>query len=297
MAVRQSDIAERLEACRYTRNAAAQSCLRALQKILNKKNKISELQVKNIWLKELNRVKDINSSGWYDPPPSGIGVLFAGADNFQRINYSTLREKDNWPKTNVYFSKGGAGYLFTSPFTFVDDVPIIGDFGFTFYLGAGTKIIDHFKKCYETAQKIVKIMEVGMKYNQLYKEATDLIYKKNLINNITSVTDKTGINLGHTIPFIDRGATEMEKRLLMGGDREVIHKVINKARIFINESEDFKIGANSAFTFEPRLACQKDKTLPMCSFHLITQFIKGKKTVLENFSGIINLLGMNWLSA
>lgn len=296
MEIELSDALERFVACRYTRNAAVQSCFHTLQKVLHIKGKVSELRFKNIWFKKLSRIKNIVSNGWYDPPPDGIGVLFGGENDFVRVNYSTLREKDYWPKADIYFSKEGLGYIFTSPFTFVNAVPIIGDFGFTFYLGNHRKIINHFKKCYLTMHQLTDIIEVGMEYRQLYKEALKLITENSLMNNITSTTDVAGTNLGHSIPFMDRNPADEENKLLMVEDEEMIHKVINKARIFINKSEDFKIGANSAFTFEPRLISAKDSSLPMCSFHMIVQFIKKKKIVLENFTSIFNLLGMNWLT-
>lgn len=291
------DKLSRLEKCRMMRNIAAQTCLYTLQDVLNYSRKVSEHQFKTRWLKELNRLYTQGFIGcWYDPPPEGVAVLFSTEENHNRINYSTLRPVDYWPNPKIYFDRKGLGYLFASPFTIADDIPIIGDFGFTYYLGKNQKIIDHFKKCRELMDKICHLITVGMSHREYYHKISDIINQNDLQNNIQSTTDKASTNLGHSIPFIDRNPTVGEFELIQSGDNNRINKTISLARIFINKTEDFVIDENCAFTIEPRLTSTKDKLLPMCSFHTIIQFVEGEKILLTNFKGVFNILGMDWLN-
>lgn len=291
------DKLSRLEKCGMMRNIAAQTCFYTLQDVLNYSRKVSEQQFKTRWLKELNRsyTKGFISC-WYDPPPEGIAVLFSTEENHNRINYSTLRPKDYWPNPKIYFDKEGLGYLFASPYTFIENVPIIGDFGFTYYLGKNQKIIDHFKKCKELMNKIYNSVSVGMTYNEVYSAISMLINKYNMQNNVFSTTDKTGINLGHSIPFIDRSPTHKEFDSFNSGNKNQINKSISAARIFINKNENFVIDENCAMTIEPRLTSSENKSLPMCSFHTIIQFVEGEKILLTNFKGVFNILGMDWIN-
>lgn len=117
-----------------------------------------------------------------------------------------------------------------------------------------------------------------------------------MVNNVYSITNKSLTNLGHSIPFIDRNPTDKERDIFISGNKDLINKAINLARIFINKTEENVIGENSAFTIEPRLTSSKDKSMPMCSFHTIVQFVEGEKIILTNFKGICNLLKMDWLN-
>lgn len=286
---------ERLDGCRAVRLAASQSCFITLQKVLGIEKKVSEVQFRNRWLKEMYRFKNIIPEGWYDPPLFGIGILFADVNNPKRYNYSTLRDKNYWPKADSFFKRDGLGYIFASPFTWIEDTPIIGDFGISFYLGSDIKIIDHFKKSYSMQYSLIDAINIGLTFSQIHKIFTNLMQNMGLVNNVYSTTDKSWTNIGHSIPFIDRNINNEEKNLIMTEDPDKIHKMISQARIFINQSEKLPITDNCAFTVEPRITSSSDPTLPMCSFHTIIQFIDGKKVILTNFDGIFNFLGMDWI--
>lgn len=287
---------KRLESCQKAREIAADSCFMVLKKTLHKKNNYSESQFRDAWRRELNKSKDIVlNGGWYNSPPFGIGVLVCNEEDHQRVNYTSLRQKKYWPKSNNYFHKNGIGYLFASPYSLAGDIPIIGDFGFTFYTGRNNKIIDHYKNCWYVVDKIIEQIKTGMSYRQLYMLTIGILSKFHLSNNITSTTDKSGTNVGHCIPFIDRVPNLKELQLIKSENKKIIHKVINKARKFINAEEKFLIKDNSAFTFEPRLISLIDRSLPMFSFHTIIQFVKGKKIVLSNMDEILKLLNMRWI--
>lgn len=290
-----ADKLRKLEACGKIRNIAAQTCLSTLQRIIRDSHKVSEIKVSNIWLKELEKFyKKGFISCWYDPPPNGIAVLFGSEDDFERVNYPNLRPEIYWPKPDVFFRLDGLGYLFASSYTMVEDIPIIGDFGLSFYLGKTEKIKNHFKRSWEILNKLIDKIEIGISFREVYRESIDIIRKNNMDNFVTGYTDKESTDFGHTIPFIDRDPTDKEKNSINTGEENIIDQVISKARIFINESEEYRISENCAFTFEPRFISLSDR-LPMCSFHTIVQFVDGEKVVLGNFEGIFNLIGMNWL--
>lgn len=286
---------QRFDSCRKTRLLASQSCLYVLQKVLKIKKKVSEVQFRNKWLKEMYKFKDIIPEGWYDPPLFGMGILFTDENHPERINYSSLRDKEYWPKADSFIKKDGLGYIFASPFIFMDNTPIIGDIGFTFYLGSNQKIRDYFRKCYWTHFQIVDAISAGQTFNEIYDESEKMLEKSGLQNNVYSLTEKSGKNLGHTIPFIDRNLNKEEQSYLASEDPDKIHKVISQARIFINPSSEYEISDNCAFTVEPRFTSSDNSKLPMCCFHTIVQFIDGKKEILTNFDGIFNLLGMEWI--
>lgn len=286
---------DRLDGCRRTRLIASQSCFITLQKILRIEKKVSEVQFRNRWLKEMYRYRDIIPEGWYDPPLFGIGILFAEKNHYERINYSSLRDKEYWPKADSFIKKEGLGYIFASPFTWIEDTPIIGDFGISYYLGSDKKIIDHFKKCFYILNSLINSISLGMTLGQIHKKSSELMLNEGLVNNVCSTTDKYSTNIGHTIPFIDRNLNKEEQEFMTSEDPDKIHKVISQARIFINQSEDTKVTENCAFTVEPRFTSSSNSAVPMCSFHTIVQFIDGKKEVLTNFDGIFNLLGMEWI--
>lgn len=295
MTVDKKDKLLRLEFCQKIRNIAAQTCLRVFQQIVYSPHKVSESKFRNTWLKELERSYPKGYIDcWYDPPPDGIAALFGDEKNFERVNYPNLRPEIYWPKPNVYFKPGGLGYIFASPYTMVDNIPIIGDFGFSYYLGKSEKIKDHFKKCWNTLNTLIEKIEVGMMFKDIHATSIGIIKHNKLENYIKGTTDKAGTDLGHTIPFIEGDPKLYEENDINSGDHQKINQVISKTRVFINEFENYFISANCAFTFEPRFVSFTDE-LPMCSFHTIVQFVDKKKIILTNFKGIFNLLGMEWL--
>ncbi len=295
MELKTEDKLKRLEACRKVRQFASQTCLYTFQKVLKLPSKVSEVKFRNIWLKEMYKSMDIIGDGWYDPPPNGIAVLFGSENDYKRVNYLNLRPKEYWPKFNNYLKKDGLGYIYASPYIMIDEAPIIGDFGINFYLGTNKKIQDHFKKCYQVLLKLVENIKLGMKFSDLYKQSVKIIEENNLKNNIFGFTNRTGTDFGHTIPFIDRNLDDKELLKVNSTSENEIHDVISKARIFSSEVEKYTISEYCAFTFEPRFISE-DNNLPMFSLHTIVQFVEGKKIITDNFTGIFNLLGMQWLN-
>lgn len=289
------DVTSRLEKTKDVREKAASSCLKVLTKILKSDEKISEVKFKNLWLKELSKYNDIEKGGWYDPPPGGIGSIFTYEGNYKRLNYPTLRPEKYWQQDNVYFDSLGLGYLFASPYSMIEKVPTIGDFGFTYYLGKTTKIKDHYKKCYELLNKLIENIKQGMRFKELFTSSSEIIEINKLKIYMFSITDKAKVSMGHTIPFICQDPESTQQKDINSAQPPKIHNSISRARIFISSQEEYIVSKNCAFTFEPRMLATSDKSLPMFSFHTIIQFVNGKKKVLSNMDKIINLLNMEWI--
>ncbi|KKS46657.1 MAG: hypothetical protein UV09_C0015G0009 [Candidatus Gottesmanbacteria bacterium GW2011_GWA2_42_18] len=280
---------------RQTRLAAAQSCLLSLQRAFKSKKKVSEFKFVNIWHTYLEKSGQVHGY-WYEPPPFGTVALFAGRSQPDRAKYSNLREKTFWPKTDVYLDNQGWGYLFSSPYFFLEDTPLIADFGFTFYLGKDPRIKDHYRLCSEILKQLTGKIRPGISFKDLYIQSSELMKTGGYYNYIVSTTDMTKPNLGHSIPFLNKEPNEDQQRKIASGEEEKINSVISKAREFINSESDFVINDNCGFTFEPRFISENEPKLPMFSIHTIILFEDGQKEVLANLDGIFNFLGIDYLS-
>lgn len=278
----------KLDICKSTRKIAADSLLKVLIHILNSNKKVSEADLRDAWLEELRKYKEIFPDGWYIPPAHGIGILFATDKNFERSNYTTLRKEKYWPRNDVFLDREkGILMPYASP---VSRDGIIGDFGLDLYLGKNENIRKHFKNIYEKVNKLFTDITIGMKLSDLFHHGYKIFSQNNLINEgWLSTTDPTGINIGHTIPMI-------EKKLLQEKDWSAICKTISSARKFINAVEKTVIKPGIAFTLEPRLKSIKDPTLPTIYFHTIALIHEnGEKELLTNFDEIFKLTGMDYM--
>lgn len=61
---------DKFEVGKTTRKIAAQSLAKALQTLLKESEPISEINLRDAWLKELRTHKTIFPNGWYTPPTS-----------------------------------------------------------------------------------------------------------------------------------------------------------------------------------------------------------------------------------
>ena len=209
------------ESLKWVRTAASQACLLTFQRLLNKRDKISEIKFSNLWQELMLKTGKIQGF-WYQPPPGGTAVLYFNDKNTSRSNYASLREKKYWPKSNSFFHQNGGGYLFTSPFYISENFPIIGDFGFSFYTGENEEIMNHFQSCLNLISSMIRIIKPKMKFKELYKTSISLMEKNGYSNFIESSTDESGTNIGHTIPFLDNDPTPDELEIIQSGNEEKI---------------------------------------------------------------------------
>ena len=269
-----------------TRKTAADILVKSLFNL----DKNSEVEIREKILAETVNHSELFPRGWYDPPPSGIGILL-DQKPFKRLQFNSLRDSKFWPRETSLFEKETVGIVYVSP---VDKkTGMLGDIGFTIYTGDSGEIKEHIKKCYNITLLIAKYAKVGMKFSDLYKFAENLL-KNNLkiIGWMTTTNDPNlGANLGHTVP------RSFENNFILGKTFEEIKNTIRIKRIYINEVENFKISKTCAFTVETRLADFNESNLPNIFFHFIVCFDKGKKIILENFDKIFAVVGMDYMNS
>lgn len=268
----------------HARNLTAEILKKSLVGIDN----LSEYEVREKILLEMQKYPELFSGGWYNPPPSGIVVLF-GDKPYNRLQYDTLRKKDYWPAKNIFKTTESVGMTYISPVN--KKTGMFGDIGFTFYLGQNEKIKTHLRNSYFAILEIAKHAEPGMKFSELCGLAFKIYqhkFKPTFWLTTNSDTNHA-LNLGHTVP----GSLEDEPN--PGRDFEQIKDYIKTKRIYINDNEPFVIPQTCAITIESRVEDYNDPAMPSAFFHFIVCFEQGKKTILNNFEKIFKAVGMNYI--
>ena len=249
----------------------------------------SEAEIAKKILSEIKNHDEILSEGWYVPPPSGIAILLDERP-FGRLKYGSLRNSVFWPSEASRLGKETVGLVFFSP---IDrKTNMIGDIGFTLYRGDNQKIKSHLRKSYAAILEIAKYAEIGMKFSELCSFADQSFKNKFKITKWAPISSdpNQSINIGHTIPG------SLGEKVAFGTYPEEIRENIRTGRIHIIDTEHFKIPETCAFTIESRLEDFSDPDLPSVYFHFIVCFNEGKKTILENFSKIFDVVGMDYMN-
>lgn len=249
---------------------------------------LSEVEIAQKILSEVKKHGEIFPEGWYNPPAGGAGILF-DHEPFKRLEYDSLRKPEYWPKEDSHFEKDTAGLVYFSPID--QKTGMIGDIGFTLYVGDDKEIREHIKNSYNAILEIAKHAEVGMKFPELCAYANNSFQGKFEMTKWATVNynkDHT-TNLGHTIPG------SFENNFSFGNTFEEIKESIKTKRVAFAETENFEIPKTCAFTVETRLSALNKPALPTVYFHFIVCFDEGKKTILENFKEIFKAVGMNYM--
>lgn len=282
---------------KQTRKIAADTLYRALDYTLNTRKKISEVAFRDLWLNELRKHKDIFDDGWYLPPTHGIAVLFASTAHPKRADFVNLRPEKFWPRNDIYLDKKtGYTYLYASPTD--RKTGVIGDIAINIYFGENNKIKNHLKVSVDIEKQIFKYTKQGMTFSDIFNFADSLITKKGLRNNIVSITNPDGVNIGHTIPASYENWNKKELKILKNANSDwtTFKDLISNKRRFLSRSERLKIVPGMGFTLEPALKNIADDTIPMTMFHQAAFFKKdGKKELLTNFDKIFKLCGMDYM--
>jgi hypothetical protein len=71
---------------------------------------ITEVKFRNEWLVRLRDKQQLSTSGWYEPPPYGMGVLFGHDASTSPFSHASLRPPENWPSERVM--KWGRGLMY-----------------------------------------------------------------------------------------------------------------------------------------------------------------------------------------
>jgi len=289
---------DKLEICKQTRKFAAQSLYIVLKKLLKSQKPISEVILRDIWLSEMRKNKNIFPDGWYTPPPHGMIILFGDDKNIQRFDYRNARQEESWPREDVFLARKNAViFCYASP---VDNVTgIIGDFGITLYFGNNADMKQLLKTCLRINQDTFQFAKIGMRISEVTIFAEKQMDKYGMTNQIISYSDKTLKNIGHSIPATNEGWTDKEKKILSVGLKNWISAkdVISKKRFFVNAKEQIKIKPGVAFTIEPRPKVIDKPNLPSSlNYHTIAIFKEnGEKELLTNFDDLFTLAGMSYM--
>ncbi len=175
---------------------------------------------------------------------------------------------------------------------------MIGDFGMTIYFGRDQRIKDHLRRCLEIDYQIFEFAQVGRRLRDVAGFADKLLTKYGLTNQVTSTTDKTGVNIGHDVPasFEPWDPQELEVLRRAEADWQAVCDVISKKRHFVNKEEKLIIQPGMSLTDEARLTVVGDESIPMASYHTIIQFDRdGRKNFLTNFDDIFRLVSMDYM--
>ena len=289
---------DKLEICKQTRKIAADSLYKVLKKLLASDKPISEVTLRDAWLAEMQKNKNIFPEGWYQPPPHGMIVLFSTDKNVERINYKSARPQEKWPRDDILLNpQNGIIYCYASP---VDKTTgIIGDFGLTLYFGKNPEIKKLLKMCLELDKELFAYVNVGMTLGDLSSEAESLMKKDGMATDAKPITDIGEIVIGHTIPDSYKGWADKEKLLLKNKEKNwlAIKDIISRKRINVKKNEPFIIEKGSAVTIEPRPKIINKPYLPTAlSYHTIALFKEnGSKELLTDFDELFTLAGMSYM--
>lgn len=284
---------DKLEICKQTRKFAADSLYTVLKKLLASQKPISEVMLRDAWLAELRKNKNIFPDGWYMPPPHGMIILFGTDKNVDRINFKNARVEEKWPRDDVFLdTKNGIACLYASP---VDKLSgVIGDFGITLYFGKNKEIKDHLKLCLSLGQEIFASIKIGQTLSQVSKSAYKRFAQVGVSLDATIQNVHKNMNLGHSIPATERDWTNKEKQILRGSNWIKTKDMLSEARLSYS---DFVIQPGFAFTIEPRPAVIDKPHIPTSLFYHTIAFFKenGEKELLTDFDDLFTLVGMDYM--
>jgi hypothetical protein len=287
----------KLDVCKATRKISSDTLYTALNQVLNANEAIAEVQFRDLWLKELRKYKEIFPDGWYTPPPHGIVVLFASDANPKRADFVNLRPEEYWPREDIFLNReNGYAYLFASPTNRATG--LVGDFSINIYFGKDEDTKTHLKNSVKLEREIFEFIQPGMSFSDVFNFADNLITKNGLRNNIISITNPDGVNIGHTIPASYEDWTEEELESLRQADKDwrTFKNSISKKRSFLSRREDLRVMPGMAFTIEPALKNISNENIPMTMFHQVALIKEnGEKELLTNFDEIFKLTGMDYM--
>jgi len=255
----------------------------------------SELAISQAIQQAITEDQALHDQGWYNPPPAGIGILFAEATSPARLSYDSLRNESNWPQSDSFRTQETVGFVYASPVH--KATGMIGDFGFTFYQGQDEAVQKHMVNCLEALEVAAGYAAVGMAFRDLHAATQDEFEKRQLHNDrmITFNDPLGGTNLGHTVPWTYETPTQEEQAIIDKADLNVLKDVIAHKRLYINHGETFTIPENIIFTLEARLESKSEPKLPSIYYHIMVVFKDGAKTLVCNFNPVFESLGMDFI--
>jgi hypothetical protein len=208
---------------------------------------------------------ELIASGWYDPPPNGIAVLFGKPEMNSRISFRTLRDEVSWPDRYSFANwRDGLMYAYCSAVHRNTGLP--ADLAVTLYFGKDERIRQHFHNTFSSISKVLDSISPVETSQRLFRRAEEIFAAFRVANSVVSITDRVALDLGHSFPKLDLAAH---------GDNLSIEQKnsIRHRRMFINAVSDWSFSDAGQFTVEPQLVSLDDKMLPQITYHylLITE--------------------------
>jgi Metallopeptidase family M24 len=294
MVKRMFSVEDNINACRVARRLAAQSLQKCLH-LFQDKDAPSEMMIRDAWLAALRENDALFPDGWYSPPPYGISILFGNPQSRRGYSFQSLRPRDMWPHTDVFFDRE-AGFFHAYASAVNRETGMIGDFGMTVYTGGNQGIKNHLQQCLQINREIFEHIEVGRTFAEVYQFAMRLLNSYGLSNDITSVVDITGTNIGHTIPALSEGWTNEETQTLRNGHWDQIQRMIGAKRKFVSSNALTTYQPGMAVTIEPRPTVIGNPSIPMAWYHSIVVIHQdGSKELLTGFEPIFKMAGMDYM--
>jgi hypothetical protein len=288
-------VEEKLAAAKATRKLAADSLHQALTELLPGSDPISEVRLRDRWLAIMRESGRVYDDGWYMPPPHGMAVLFSTDENINRTNFDVLRPEPIWPRDDIFLDRErGIIMVYASPV----DKPshMIGDFEMMLYFGDNKSIQGHFASVLRLDFEVFQKVSLGMTLAEVTALAESFMDKLGLVNNVVSINDPAGTNIGHTVPSTDEDWTPEENAVFTQNDWSKSLDVIAKKRRFVNKLEALKVRQGLGFNIEPRPLAKDDSSMPMASFHTtVLVHEDGNKELLTNFDELFKLAGMDYM--
>ncbi|HEX3082131.1 MAG TPA: hypothetical protein VHQ86_02665 [Candidatus Saccharimonadia bacterium] len=283
-----------LAACHKTRQIAASTLEESLREALAKPDPVTEVALRDLWLAKLRGAKSIYPDGWYMPPPHGMFVQFATDEDPSRVNQTSNRRPEAWPRNDIYLDRAnGLVSAYASP---VDrDTGMIGDFCVMLYFGKSPAIQTHLAEALKLDAEVFERLEPGMEYADIARITYEQLEAHGFANTVASPTDPTGTNVGHTLPGADTGWTAAEKAVFAAGDWEATKNMMSHKRLFLNTSEHAKIPPTSGHTIEPRPEVPGHPELPAAPYHTMVFWREGTKQFITGFSRLFELAGMDYM--
>lgn len=261
---------------------AARSCaVTALRAVLSRDiTGLSERDLHDGWRSEIAKTPTVTPHGWYAPPPAGMSVLVGAPPDYHRVNFTSLRDRAKWPRSDHRVTRDSLLFVYCSP---VDRrTAMLGDFQATLYGGDVAEVQEHIAVALDVTLDAVAHAEVGMEYRELYDHAVAEMQRRSVTNDTYSSTDRSGdTNIGHTVPWFGAEPADEVRTALRDEDHPALAAAVSGARTFLTGRQRTRIGDDSAFTVEPQITSQRGI---LASFHFIVVFTAGTKRVLAGFS-------------
>lgn len=272
------------------RSAAARTLTAAIS---NSQQTYTEHDLAESWLQVIRNDNTIFPFGWYQPPPHGISVLIGTPPHYERLNYKSLRDSENFPSLQHIYTSNSIIYPY---FSAIDKkTMMIGDHVGTYYSCSNASIREWIKQAYHTTKDIIAHVKPGIQFSDFYDNATAIIKTIGAQNNTFSISGGLAADIGHTIPFFGSPLPDTIINASQTINQIDIAKTIASERKFVSKTNTDYIMRTCAFTIEPQLT---NDSMPMASFHFIVVLIDGEIYVVEKFRNIFDAFKMTeWIGA